>query len=268
MNRKIKKTVSVLLLFIILVMPASVYAGEKHPSRVMDGAGLFDADEEEVLIETLNEISGRQKFDVVVITADSSGNSTIEDMARDIYDEKGYGYGKNHDGAVLLLTMENRQWYICTTGYGITAITDDGIRYMGEQMHSELKNGNYLDACTRFAKMCDDFVSEARTGKPYNGSHMPVSMTEVILTVIAGIVIGFAIALLLAVHRKKEMTTIEFQEDAYQYTCDGSIQLHSDHDRFVHQFVTTRIIEDKDNNTSTVSRGSSGTAHGGGGGSF
>lgn len=268
MKKTIKRMISVVLLTMVLVMPSAVYGAESHPDRVVDRADLLTIEEEESLTGIADEISNRQKFDIVLMTAPTAGNQTIKDMARDFYDEKGYGFGKEHDGVLLLLTMDDRQWHICTTGFGITAITDDGIQYISSEFLPDLGDGRYFDGFSTFAELCDEFVTEAKEGTPYDQKHMPRNSLEIILTVAAGVVIGFLLALGLALMKKKEMKTIEFQEDAYHYTCEGSMELKENQDRFVHQFVTTRIIEDDDKGGSTVSRGSSGTLHGGGGGSF
>ena len=268
MRKTLKSAVTLLLLTIILLLPLTAYAGEKHPDRIVDKADLLTAEEEGELTAITDEISNRQKFDIVIMTAPSAGDVGIQAMAQDFYDNKGYGFGKKRDGVILLLTMDDRQWYVSTTGYGITAITDDGRNYIADAFLSNLKEGNYAAGFTTFAELCDDFVTEAKEGKPYDGNHMPRSSFEIIITVAAGVIIGFLIALGLGIHKKKEMKTIELQEDAYHYTCEGSVNLKENHDRFVHQFVTTRIIEDHDSGGSKVSRGSSGTSHGGGGGSF
>lgn len=32
----------------------------------------------------------------------------------DYYDSNGYGYGKNHDGCVLVINMKSRDWWLST----------------------------------------------------------------------------------------------------------------------------------------------------------
>ena len=75
----------------------------------------------------------RQQFDVAVVTADTLDGKTPMAYADDFYDYNGYGFGESKDGVLLLVSMEDRDWWITTTGYGITAITDAGREYMSER---------------------------------------------------------------------------------------------------------------------------------------
>ncbi len=115
-------------------------------SRVVDMAGLLSDSEKTALLTKLDEISERQQADIVVVTADTLDGKMPMDYADDFYDYNGYGFGENHDGVLLLVSMENRDWWISTCGYGITAITDAGIKYISEKFLSELSDGNYAES--------------------------------------------------------------------------------------------------------------------------
>ena len=119
---------------------------ERLLPQLVDDAGLLDSSEEEELESELDEISERQQFDVVVVTVNSLEGKTPQDYADDFYDYNGYGYGSDHDGVLLLVSMEDRDWYMSTTGYGITAITDAGREYISDQFVPYLSDGEYLEA--------------------------------------------------------------------------------------------------------------------------
>ena len=61
--------------------------------------------------------------------------------ADDLYDYCQYGYGPDMDGVLLLVSVGDRKWHISTCGYGITAFTDAGIQYLGEQMTPFMADG-------------------------------------------------------------------------------------------------------------------------------
>lgn len=269
MNKKYRSLISVLLLVFLLMMPVTVFADGKkaHPDRIKDQADILTTEEEQELRESADEISKRQKLDVVIVTVPNTGEKTAKEEAQDFYDYNGYGMGNNHDGIMLLLSMDDRQYYICTTGYGITAFTDSGINYIESQIVPEFKENDYVEAFVKFEKLSDDFVTAAKDGKPYDGKHMPVSSMAVMINVVESVILGFVVALFLALKKKAAMKTIREQDDACHYTCDEKVKLTKNHDRFVSEFVTKRIIEDEKKGSST-STGSSGTTHGGGGGSF
>ena len=137
-------------------------------------ADLLTYEEESELLETLNEISERQKMDIVLITSeDMDGYSDIQEYADDLYDYCDYGYGANRDGLLLLISMAERDWYISTCGYGITAFTDAGISYLGSAMKEDLSSGNYASAFYTYASECDQMITMAREGQPFSKKDLP-----------------------------------------------------------------------------------------------
>ena len=142
-------------------------------SRFQDPDGILSGDEAEELNEKLDEISHDQEFDVTAALVNSLGGSSVQDYADDLYDMCDFGYGADRDGVLLLVSLEDHDWYISTSGYGITAFTDAGIQYIGEQIKPDLADGNYLDAFETYADQCDNFINQANSGEPYDVDHMP-----------------------------------------------------------------------------------------------
>lgn len=141
--------------------------------RLVDYADILSEDEEKKLLEVLDEISERQQVDVVIATAVALNGRSIEATADDFFDYGGYGFGEQHDGILLLLSMEEREWAISTTGFGIEAFTDQGQSYIIDQILPDLKSGAYDQAFLAFADLCDRYITQARTGNPYDYDMMP-----------------------------------------------------------------------------------------------
>ena len=80
---------------------------------------------------------------------------------------------QDRDGALLLISMEDNDWYISTCGYGITVFTDAGIQYIGEQIKEDLSDGDFSEAFDKFVGLCDDFITQARSGDPYDSHNLP-----------------------------------------------------------------------------------------------
>ena len=159
-----KKTLSVLaafLLCLLAVLPAFAAEGEDGFSgeyfRVMDMADLLGENEEEALLEKLDEISVRQEFEVAIATTDTLEGSTAKEYADDLFEYCDFGYGEGRDGVLLLVSLEDRDWWISTHGYGITAFTDAGIKYLSGRFLDELSEGNYAAAFGIYAEQCDAF---------------------------------------------------------------------------------------------------------------
>jgi len=120
-------------------------------------------EEESNLLAKLDEISDRLSVDVAVVTEDSIGDKTPREYADDFYDYNSYKY--NPDGVLLLISMEERDWYITTTGSAITTITDARRGNMEDAFLSDLSGGYYYDAFSTYADMCDNYISGVQSRK-------------------------------------------------------------------------------------------------------
>ena len=127
MKKKIGTIFFALLLSVLMTVQAQALSDLQ---RFVDEAGLLTGSEGSDLLDQLNEISERQQVDVVVVTVDSLEGASATEYADDFYDLNGYGFGDEGDGILLLISMEERDWAISTSGFGITAFTDAGLEYL------------------------------------------------------------------------------------------------------------------------------------------
>ena len=266
-KKRILTVLFALLLCMVVVIPT--FAASDLP-RLVDNADLLTDSEESTLLSKLNEISERQQADVVVVTADTLDGKTPMDYADDFYDYNGYGFGADKDGVLLLVSLEDRDWWISTTGYGITAITDAGIEYISEKFLSDLSDGDYADAFTTYAELCDDFFTQARSGQPYDTGHMPKQPFNIARNLLIALIVGFVIALIATGVMKGKLKTVRFQSAASNYVKANSMNVTESRDMFLYTHVDRRA-KPKDTDSSSGSgthTSSSGSTHGGGGGKF
>ena len=277
LKKKLAGTFLALLLAVftvsaISVLPASA-AGDLP--RLVDMADLLSDNEESDLSDILDEISERQRVDIVVVTVDSMEGETAMVYADDFYDYNGYGFGDRRDGVLLLVSMEERDWYISTTGYGITAITDAGREYISEIFVADLSAGDYAEAFTKFANLCDDFITQAKIGEPYDVDNLPKEPFGVAGNLVSSFLIAFIISLIATGFMKGNLKTVHRQSAADNYMKQGSMQLTKQNDLFLYRHVDRRKRVENNSSSSSGSSGgskthtsSSGTTHGGGGGKF
>lgn len=245
---------------------------ERQLPRLVDQADLLTQEEEGKLLEKLDEVSERQELDVVVVTAEGLGGKTPEAYADDFFDYNGYGFGADHDGILLLVSMEERDWHMSTTGFGITAFTDAGLAYVSEQFLPDLSDGDYADAFMSYAKTCDLFITEAKKGTPFDAGHMPPKGAGYyVILVLAAYGIGMVGALIAAAVKKGSLKTAKLKQEANEYA--GHLNLTYSQDQFIRTATTTRTIPHESSSGgggggSSVHSGSSGTSHGGSGGKF
>ena len=272
-----------LLLSVVSVLPASAMSDMQ---RLIDGANLLSANEEADLLAKLNEISERQQVDIVVVTMESLEGATPMEAADDFYDHNGYGFGTGKDGILFLLSMEERDWCISTAGYGITAFTDAGQDYIFEKMRDDLKIGNYAEAFTIFAELCDDFITQARTGEPYDIDHLPKEPFLLLENSLVAFFCSFIISLIATGIMRSKLRTVYSKSSADDYIRKDSMQLTKKNDLLLYRHVECKKKpvekpddsdkQDNSNNSnkprssggSTTHVSSSGVTHGGKSGKF
>ena len=175
--RSLCAALAALVLLLALAVPAFAADGFADLYyRMNDSAEVLTEDEDNELEASLEELSVRQSFDVVVATIDSledEGYTSMEEYADDLYDYCQFGYGENRDGVLLLVSIGDRKWHISTCGYGITAFTDAGIQYLGEQMTPFMADGDYAGAFRTFVQWSDTYIDAARAGHPYDVNNLP-----------------------------------------------------------------------------------------------
>ncbi len=261
-----------IIFFCIVIMALSLcipcFAAEKG-QHLVDEAQLLTSDERVELTELLDEISERQDFDVVVVTVDSLGEKSPMEYADDYYDYNGY----RPDGCLLLVCMGSRDWWMSTTGYGITAITDYGIDYISDGFLSSLSDGDYAGAFRSYAKQVDRFVTEANKGKPYDVSHKAPkrrALKNILIGALVSLGIGLVISLITVFSIKSGYKPVRMRSEANDYLIRDSLNLRASHDRFVYSNVSRRKIEKESSGGggSSTHTSSSGSSHGGGGGKF
>lgn len=139
---KLKKLVCVWMTAGIVVCAAAFPVSAASPALVVDDADILTNKEESTLENQLEEIQEIQECDIVVWTVTSLDGAPAKETAADYYDACGY----SADGILLLVSVEDGEWAISTSGYGITAFTDAGQAYIAEQFTKPLKKGDYAKA--------------------------------------------------------------------------------------------------------------------------
>lgn len=270
-RRYISGVIMAVLLFMVCAVQnvkAEEVSENSQLPRLVDDADILTDSEEKELSQQLDTISENQECDVVVVTVDSLDGKSAESYADDFYDNNGYGCGEENSGILLLVAMDDREWSMSTSGYAVTAFTDAGLAYMEDQFVSDLSDGAYLDAFSKYASLCDDFLTQAKNGEPYDTGHLPKG-TVSSLWILGDLLIGGVIAFVMALIKKAKLKSVKSQVAAAEYEKAGSLNLTVRTDRFINRVVTKRRIERKEGSGgSSTHTGSSGKTHGGRSGKF
>ena len=139
-----------------------------------------------------------------------------------------------------------------------------------DQFLPYLSDGEYLDAFETYANLCDEFLTQAKTGNAYDGDHMPKGAYPWLKNLLIALGSGVVIALLIVEGMRRSLKSVKMQRSAENYVRAGSIQVTRRQDHFLYT-RTSKSARPKNNSGSSGSSthtSSSGTSHGGGGGKF
>lgn len=289
--KKITAFIAVLLLAVCFARPA--YA-EPSVSRVYDDAGLLSYDEYSTLVDICDQYCHELDFDFAV-AAIYDATLTSEKAHADYCDQWWYSYnfgcGSDRDGVMLLLNMADNWFYVYTQGYGLTAITDWGRDQIMDSVIPYLREGDYYDAFETFARLCRDYVIDARNSNVHDTYvWVPEPETQYGTEgvgddgfyfdagwLVQGIGLGILLALIVTSSWKSQLKSVKNQYYAGSYVKENSLNVSERDDRFMYTTVSKtprpKPEERKSNGHfeaggSTVHTSSSGHTHGGGGGHF
>ena len=218
---------------------------------VFDEADLLNDSEELALEEKLADLSNQHNAQIVVCTIASMDGGDIDEFLGYLYDEMEFGYGDNHDGVLLLVCMDPREYRILSNGFAGVAIDSGDIDDIGDAIVSDLSDGNYAAAFDAFADQCDYYLDGYINGFPFNfGKNLLICL---VIGIIAGVVVAFIL--------KGQLKTVRKQNQANVYVKPGSMQVTVRNDFFLYRDVT----RSKKQSSSSSGSGSSRST---GGGSF
>ena len=246
-----KRTLTLLTLLLVLLALLVLPAAAADLPRLVDNADLLMADDAEALLADLDSRSEALQFDIVIVTVDSLDGETPRNYAEDFFWYNNYGLGEDRDGALLLVAMDTRDWYIATHGFGITAITPAGREAMVDRFLPQLSNAEYAAAFSTFAEECEPFEA-------------PGFLWVVACLLFGALIGGITVGVMAAKHK-----TVRRQPAANSYVVQDSLHLTQQSDLFLYA-NTTRTARPKDNDRSgsDAHSGSGGSSFGGGGGKF
>jgi len=266
------------LLFLLVTIPLFPQEQEGNPGpagsveerieeRVVDRAGLLYPGQKSSLMDRLNSLSEKYRFDLVIVTENSIADASPMNYADDFFDYNGYGLGAGRDGCLLLIVTGSRDYWISTSGRGIGLLTAYAFEKMESDALQSLREDNYYAAFTSFLDNWEKFLILETKNRRY-GFLEQWNFVVVLIGWLIAFIIGFIV-----VHIwKGGMNTAFLQTQADSYVVNGSLAFDTKTDRFLYSTVTKTARQTEGSSLSSSSgrshTSSSGRSHGGGGGRF
>lgn len=250
---KIKNILKFLVLILLLTLiPKITYAQENliKSAYVNDYADILKESDKKELTNIIMEYIEKYNLDISVVTTDTSYFMTTKQFANKFYDQNSMGLGENRDGILLVIDMQNREFYILTNGFVHQLINDSRVELILDKMEPSMRSGDYNTAIHSFLGEINKYYKYHKYGPPY---------------LWIGAVIIAAIMAFFALNReKKKLKLISDALNANYYFIDKEIENKIDKQTN----TRTRVIHHSRSSGGGGSFGGGGGSRGGGGRSF
>ena len=258
---------------IFCLFPSINYANEV---KVLDHANLFSAEQKAEVEADVKNFIASTNLDAVVLTINNADGYSTRDYAADFYDYNDYGIGKNHDGFIFIIDMDNREFYVVTSGKAQALLSDSRIDTILDNAEPFMRNGNYSQASQSVINIVERFNEE---GFPNGYSYNEETGQLIKQKKITGLefLFAFIIASIAAIAAYASVNTkyaLKKSTYSYPYSSEGNLNLSTQKNDLVDVRVTKRFIPRPTTTRGTTTRGGgsftsgSGRSHGGGGRGF
>ena len=247
----------------------SYYAGTLTNTYVLDHYGLLSSSESAQLEARATEISDSCELGVYLVIVDNIGNDSVRQYAKNYYMGNNLGYKDGTSGIMFLIAVESRDYVTITYNKGVEVFTDYRIEALEDDVVSELKNNNWVDACEAYyasAGKTIEFYNE--NGEPLDYNNDPSALLEdLLIMILIGVVAGCIIAGITCGIWYSQMKTAKLKTEANDFFDDSSFRLTGKRDRFLHTARSVVLVETEKNDHDSFGGGGSFVDAGGFGGS-
>ena len=255
MKRRI--TAFLLVFLLALALAPAALADDAQLSYITDSAGILTDSEIASLEKTAQSIAQRYGVGVYVVTVDDSNRidsrGTYE-AAYTVYHNYSLGIGAERNGAILLLSMNDRAfahfYYGSESEY---AFNKYGQEQIEDVFLDNFRENDWYGGFSDYLTACGKYLALAEEGQPVRRSPVPA----IVISCVSGVLIAFLVCSILK--RKMKSVYVQVRADGY---VSGKLRLSRQTDRFTHRTETRRRIEPP-----KPSGGGGSVAHTGGGGS-
>lgn len=234
-----RKICSFLLAFLLLLAltPAALADGAQL-SYITDDAGVLTASETASLEKAAQHIAQRYGVGIYLVTVNDAcridSRGTYE-AAYTYYHRNSLGAGAERNGAILLLSMNDRAfahfYYGEKSEYAFNSYAQEQIE---NTFLDNFRENDWYGGFSDYLSACGEYLALAAEGPPVRRSPVPA----IVISCAAGVLIAFLVCSIL----KRKMKSVYVQARADGYV-SGKLRLARQTDRFTHRTETRRRIE-------------------------
>lgn len=247
-----KRCLIIILCVALSCLPFFAYGAEGY---ILDQAGILNDWERTYLDQQAQEISRQYKCNIyaVVIKDYRDFGHSIDESARMLYQQYDMGWGADADGAALLLSMENRDYYLLINGqHAADVFPEHGLEKITDDFLSDLEANQWATGIEKYLYSCQE---QLRQYEEPNSSHLEQQLTAREILAVIGVPMLLALCVCLAL--LVPMRSVRPQSLAHEYMQLEESRLRIREDRFTHSTRVVRKIQ--------KSSSGGGSRHGSGG---
>lgn len=235
-------------------------------TKVYDFTSLLSVEEEQELQEKIQNNFKNEDYDVVIITIPDLDSRSPREYAEDFYDYNEF----NPNGILLLISLQSRDVYIVTSGYGQILFDQSRTDSMIDTITPSLSSGEYFEAMNLFLEEIQE-ASEKGPSKSMQSCEIINSLGDYRckkqVPIIWIVPISFLISLIVTWLCTRKYKKILLADDADSYLKKEELKLGGKVDSFMYT-STARVRLSSGSSSGGGHHGSSGASHGGSGGKF
>ncbi|MDT2612717.1 TPM domain-containing protein [Enterococcus dongliensis] len=246
--------------FLALFFPLKVFAAS---NTIDDQANLLTPTERTELSNQADTINQQIKGEIFILTT----NNNTEEPRTFANEQLMARVGKNNNGALLLLDMNQREIYLTTSGNMIDYVTDKRREQLLDDVEAAMRVGDYSQAASDYLTNIQKFVDagipsgsyriDEETGKiTYYKS---ITWLELTISLIVATIAAVGFFLFIRLRYQLKIGTYR-----YPYRQNAQLERTERQDQLVNSFVTTRRIP----RPSKHNGGGGSTTNSSGGGTF
>lgn len=235
--------------------------------KIYDFADLLTEEEETNLYDVVTNFIKETNLDLVIVTINNNPKQSAREYADDFFDYNDFSM----NGLTFLIDMDNRDYYISTTGEAMLYYNDERIDNILDSSYNNMLDANYNEAILSFINKTTYYYNLGIINTKYiiTNDGKIVRKTPWLLLILISLIPTILITLQLALRNKK----VKLSNTADDYLKDSKIMITKREDKLINSHTSSVYIppvssSNDGNSSGGFHTGSSGTSHGGGGRHF
>ncbi|MBR6341381.1 MAG: TPM domain-containing protein [Treponema sp.] len=264
-----KKHIILFSLFFILLTSASW----SLPSLVQDDYGLLSNSELSDLQDKAGQLSSQYNCGIYIVVVKNMDDFAydyeiyndafgIEAFAQYYFFNNLKGTGSSGDGILLVMSMKGRDYDIMAHGdFGNYAFTDYGKSKLADSFLDYFADGDWYRGFSSYLNKTGRFLEAAAQGQPVDINSPRLKEHNQPLSLAAGLIFGFIVALLSCLVMKSGMKSVHTARIASNFITQNGISIPIQKDSFTHNTVIRTPIQTSSGGGGGTRINSSGSSH-------